>query len=181
MIEKRKVIAIGSTEHLKIEALDDFLQTYFGKRHDYEITGVKVGSGVNKQPCGKQEIYRGALNRAQKTLKKVLGADLAIGIENGIEDLDGNWIDYAIIVGLNAKGQIFISTSPGVQLPTDLVVATREIGFDRTTVGQMIEYKSGRLDLGITRDPHKYLTERKVTRKETLIMALKILFAQVKF
>ncbi len=50
---------------------------------EVEVKGVRVPSGVSKQPIG-EETIKGAMNRAKNSLKVIPDAEFGIGIEAGL-------------------------------------------------------------------------------------------------
>jgi len=61
-----------------------------------------------------------------------------VGIENGIVQVGNKWVDLAIVVVVDSKGESYISTSTGVVFDTKYVEMAREKGFDKVTVGSVM-------------------------------------------
>ena len=104
----KSCVALGSQSAIKIAATKAAFQSYPLQCYD-------VPSGVKSQPVGKDETYRGALNRARAALKHATTDkhDVAwgVGIENGMwhpsadtdsNPDDGGWVDGACIVAVRA-------------------------------------------------------------------------------
>ncbi|MBI3577320.1 inosine/xanthosine triphosphatase [Candidatus Gottesmanbacteria bacterium] len=95
------IIAVGSKNPVKIEAVRlAFAKVWPQKK--WKIQGVEVSSGVSKQPMSDAESIRGARNRAQAAIKK-LAADFGVGIEGGLEKIEGKWFDcgWAVVIDTN--------------------------------------------------------------------------------
>ncbi len=78
-------------------------------------------------------------------------ADSWVSIENGIFEENGHYIDRAVVAVMNRDGQISISYSDGVEFPVDALEETRKRGFDKWTVGKIMQ------EMGLVKDhadPH---------------------------
>lgn len=67
-------------------------------KDDFSIQTVSVPSGVKAQPASSEETLRGARNRVENARKLIPQADYWIGIEGGIEELEGEMAGFAWIV-----------------------------------------------------------------------------------
>lgn len=67
------------------------------------------------------EMYKGALNRAKNSLKKVKGAQYGVGIEGGLNKHSYGWFERSIVVIVNKKGDIGIGSSGGLVLPNTVI------------------------------------------------------------
>src|SRR3990172_372438 len=75
-------IAIGSQHPAKVAAATAVLRQAFPHA---QIIALTVDSGVRPAPTSAEETIQGALGRARRALEEA-GADLGIGIEDGIEE-----------------------------------------------------------------------------------------------
>ena len=159
---------------------------------EHEGTRVLVDCGLfqggaateqlNAEPFGFEEILRGATHRANAVTEKFGRNIVAVGIENGIlgpDPLESNIVkgvnlDIAVIVVL-AYGKRIVTNSSSIQLPFSEVMVARVIGFDTTTVGQIIADKFG----SDPADPHSHLTRGRISRKDLLVRALVVAFQQI--
>lgn len=144
----------------------------------YTVRAFRTPSGQNEQPCGQEETFQGALQRAETAFKKCPKAYAAVGIESGIFKIDLDkpvTIDMAFIVILTHDGRRIVSTTPAVPLPEEFVLEAKKLGFKETTVGARIAKKLG----GEADDPHQTVTQGKVFRVETLIAGLQIALDQL--
>lgn len=142
-----------------------------------ELTNDDADSGIPPQPETIAQILRGAKNRARGMRERYPGLDLYMGIESGIQvdyDDGGNGLimDSAMIAILYGDDQWACSTSPGVLFPEEFLrewVASGRKG----TLGEFIAAKRG----GTRSDPHRTLTDGRVTRPRTLVYG--VLFAML--
>ncbi len=164
-------VVVGSKSLDKIEATKEGVIRLGIKA---EVFGVEAESEQNAQPQGFDEMFDGALMRARKA-RLVYPSPFAVGIENGI--IHYNWItiDFAVIVVITPTKKLFVSTSSGVRFPEKLVREARVPGFKDHTVGEVIAEKLG----GEKTDPHKTLTHGKISRKDILVEAVRLAFAQI--
>lgn len=162
-------VVLASTSELKEQAC----RAVFAKVSGFELQTVKVPSGVSEQPFN-EETRQGAFNRMAAACVAVPGADLYIGIENGIFEEKGRYIDRAVVVLTDMKGKDVFALSAGVEFPADCVEEAQRRGFDKVTVGQVMAEK------GIVRhhdDPHADLSShnRAYYLRQGLRRALKTL------
>ncbi|WP_408957308.1 DUF84 family protein [Natrinema sp. 74] len=76
-------IAVGSTNPVKIEAVERTLE-----RYEPAVVAVGVDSGVSEQPRSVAETVSGAENRARRALAAT-DADYGVGLEGGVARLEG--------------------------------------------------------------------------------------------
>ena len=150
---------LTSTSAVKIEAC----RSAFSHLGELKIIPVKVQSGVPEQPIG-QETLTGAYNRIGAAEHAVPNADLYVSIENGVFPEGGRYVDRAVVV-LKSPSKTEVAYSDGVEFPTASVDEARKRGFDKWTVGKVMQ------ELGVVSkhdDPHldlagksrsSYLTE----------------------
>src|SRR6185369_14378030 len=75
------LVVIGSTNKTKIQAVEQaFLDI-----PNVKVVGVEVKSGVSEQPMSDEETQNGAENRARAALAATPKADIAIGLEGGVQ------------------------------------------------------------------------------------------------
>ena len=108
------IVSVGSTNPTKIAPVHEVFVKHFPS---VVVEGVSVSSGVADQPMNIDEMYKGALTRAQNALKKVKGAEYGVGIEGGLHKHSFGWFEHSIIVIINKKGHIGVGASGGLVLP----------------------------------------------------------------
>lgn len=85
------VVAVGSTNPVKVEATRAAFARMFPDRLAPTVVGVDAPSGVPPQPFGNDETRRGAVNRAAAAATMVASADFSVGLEGGCEWESGGW------------------------------------------------------------------------------------------
>lgn len=96
------IIAVGSYYPVKVAAV----RSAFGAINPsgpYTIECCDVPSGVSEQPLSHVETISGARNRAT-TCRTALDADFGIGIESGLEQIDGTWFTNGWIAIVDRRG-----------------------------------------------------------------------------
>lgn len=167
--ELNMLIAVGSKNPVKIEAVKEAFNIYF---KDVKVLGVEVKSGVSIMPFGDTEAIKGAINRAKKSLR--LGhADYGVGLEGAYRKVgkhgyfESPW--FAIV---DKKGTISLSGGGGFPLPkiiTDQLLKGKELGevMDKLTGVANTKQKMGAIG---------YFTHGAINRKQYyknyIIMAL---------
>ncbi len=143
-----------------------------------EVVGITSKSSQNKQLVGITETTARALARAQ-TVFKEYPESIAIAIESGILMADlipRVTIDLAVIVVLT-KNQTIITCSPGIQFPEEYVIRAEKTGFQKTTIGSIIENE---VDCyWYADDPHIILTADKISRSSLLTQGIKLALKQI--
>lgn len=139
------------------------------------VRGVATESGVPAQPVGYAEMLAGATRRA-KEAQAAHPANIAVGIENGIEETGGVWTDIAIVVILLPDGDLRVARSRAVVVPRRFVDAVLADPERRRTAGSFIANELG----GDPTDPHAALTGGRETRQALLTETLHELFSGLK-
>jgi non-canonical (house-cleaning) NTP pyrophosphatase len=68
-------------------------------------------SAVSAQPLSSIETRTGAIRRAQLALKAEPTAEFGVGLEGGIEQVDGAWYESGFIAVIDRSGKIGTGTS----------------------------------------------------------------------
>ncbi len=90
-------IIVASTNPVKIQAALDGFQRMFPDQ-SFTAQGMSAASGVSDQPMTDAETRRGALNRVTNARQALPDADYWIGMEGGVEDVEGELETFAWIV-----------------------------------------------------------------------------------
>ena len=89
-------VIVATTNKVKLLGVNEALSKYF---NDIEIIGVKAESNVPEQPFN-EEILTGAKNRVNYLIKfcqkEQIKGDYFIGIESGITNQLGSWVNISI-------------------------------------------------------------------------------------
>ncbi len=92
-----KTIVVASTNPVKIQAALDGFRRMFPDEQ-FTAQGTAAASGVSDQPMSDAETLRGALNRVASARQILPNADYWIGLEGGVEDVEGELEAFAWIV-----------------------------------------------------------------------------------
>ena len=95
------IVAVGSTNVVKIEAVKRAFKTAFGETP--EIVFAEVESGVPSQPFN-GDMFIGARNRAKNALNKFSSAKFGVGIEGGGLDVFGNFFVSTVVCIIRNDG-----------------------------------------------------------------------------
>lgn len=117
-------IAVGSKNPVKISAVKLAFEKAF-PHESWEVEGIDVGSGVSDQPMSDSESIQGARTRAQKS-RDALEADYGVGLEGGLQQIDGEWFDCGWIVILDKNGVEGIGSSVRIHTPDKMVAMVKE-------------------------------------------------------
>jgi len=137
-------IAIGSTNPVKNNASKHILSSVYPNA---TFVSVDVPSGVSDQPWGNNETRHGALNRAKTALANT-NADMAIGLEGGIQEIEAKLFTCAWCVIVDQSGKVGIGGNSCVRLPDEVAITVRsglELG---TAMDQLTGQKNTKHQLG---------------------------------
>ena len=141
-------IAVGTENKAKVGAVQAIVSHYFP---DAQLENLEVASDVSVQPFSNEETRRGAINRARNTLLKT-NADLAFGLEGGVDEIDG--VMYCCNWGAVAMKDGTVISSSGAQfaLPEEIAQELRigkELGpvMDVYTNSENIRHHQGAIGI----------------------------------
>lgn len=83
---------------------------------DWRIEGCDIPSGVPDQPMSDREARRGAWTRANRAAELLKG-DFGIGLEGGLQQIDGRWYNSGWVVALRNDGLEGTSTTLRMMVP----------------------------------------------------------------
>lgn len=124
-----KTVVVASTNPVKIRAARAGFERMFPGDH-FRVTSVAVSSGVSDQPLSDGETYRGARNRAAAAAQLNAEADFWVGIEGGVELIEGQLHGFAwvFVRGQERCGASRTATFPVPDAVAQLVRAGTELG-----------------------------------------------------
>jgi inosine/xanthosine triphosphatase len=164
-------IVVASRNPVKINAVREAFRLSFGDR-DMELEAVSVPSAVSDQPFSDAETREGARNRADNARAANPGADFYVGLEGGLESLDGNLQAFAWMAVSAANGTTSEVRSVSLPLPPaikSLLDQGMELGEANDRVFATENSKQGGGAFGL-------LTHGRYTREsvytQTLVLAL---------
>lgn len=164
-------VLIGTKNPGKIEGAKEAFKNYFD---DFEIEGIPVSSDVSDQPVN-NEIYEGARNRVNNlmnyALENGIDAEYFLGVESGITNLLGKWVNINIAVIKDKNGYESWGTSPAFPIPDKYIdeILSTELGKVMDRVFEQNDLRSGKGGIN-------FITNEVVSRvdltKYAFIMAL---------
>ena len=158
-------IVVGSTNHVKVEAVRDVMEKVFG---DVRVTGTEVDSGVPDQPF-EEQTRQGAINRARAALGD---HDMAVGIEAGVFEKDEGLYDIQYCAVIDRSGRITVGTGSGFMYPP----AVAELVRKGQTVGEAMKAVFEQPDIGKGQGAIGYLSrgllDRKALTEQSVIAAM---------
>ncbi len=95
-----KTIVVASINPVKCKAVLAGFKRLF-PQEQWIVQSIETTSGVTHQPMNDTETRQGAINRARNARKNQSHADFWVGIEGGIEEINGDMYAFAWIVILS--------------------------------------------------------------------------------
>lgn len=139
-------VLIGTKNPGKIEGAKEAFKNYFD---DFEIEGIPVSSDVSDQPVN-NEIYEGARNRVNNlmnyALENGIDAEYFLGVESGITNLLGKWVNINIAVIKDKNGYESWGTGPAFPVPDKYIdeILSTELGKVMDKVFEQNDLRSGK-------------------------------------
>jgi inosine/xanthosine triphosphatase len=134
----QKQVIVGSLNPVKIEAARLAFARVWPDQ-EWTVTGIAVPSGVSDQPMSFAESIRGARTRASNALAAST-ADYAVGLEGGLQQVEGQWYDFGWIVVRDSAGNEGIGSTIGMAVPP-LMITMIQQGME---LGDVIDAVFGR-------------------------------------
>ncbi|MBX2866762.1 inosine/xanthosine triphosphatase [Candidatus Kaiserbacteria bacterium] len=119
-----KKVAVGSENPVKLEAVEKAFSQVF-PNEIWQVEGVHVSSGVSDQPMSDVECIEGATNRARGA-RDTQDADFGVGIESGLQEVNGDYFEAGWVVILDQKGKMGIGSSIRIMVPEKMVELVRK-------------------------------------------------------
>ncbi len=155
-------VVVGSDNPAKVRAVERAFTYVFG---NVKVSGVKVESGVPRQPLGFNEIIRGAFNRAREAKKR---GDFGVGIEAGGVERLGRIFDHQACVIITPEGRVSVGIGAGFILPDQVEERVRK----REEMGKVMSEISGIGNIGRKIGAIGYLSRGALTRVELTYQAV---------
>lgn len=162
-------VVVASNSPAKVVAVKDAFAAQFPDE-DVVIESVSAASGVADQPQGDDETRLGATNRSRHARFSIPDADFWVGIEGGIQTVDGQLMTYAWMVINGPHGRTGEARTVTLPLPPavkELVDAGMELGDANDKVFATVNSKQKGGAFGL-------LTGGKYTREGVYTQALTI-------
>ena len=109
-------VVIASHNPAKIRAVNEAFTLQF-PGENIEYTPASINSGVSDQPLSDEETRHGARNRAQNAHELHPDADFWVGLEGGIETIDGQLMAFAWMAVLGPDQRIGEARTVTLPLP----------------------------------------------------------------
>lgn len=123
-------VVVASTNPVKINTTEIGFSKMF-QDEIFQFVGISAPSNVSDQPMSENETIQGAINRVNNVSKLELNADYWVGIEGGVEDLDGEMEAFAWIVVKSKNGKFGKGRTGSFILPAkvrELILSGMELG-----------------------------------------------------
>jgi inosine/xanthosine triphosphatase len=178
------LIAVGSTRRPKLGAVEEAVAS-FGRQLNsaasFEVQGFEAASGVSDTPCSREELMRGARQRAD-ALKQALEKDgrratYYVGLEGGLDVAFENgshrvFLESWVYVTDGTKG--FFGRSGGIELPDALIEEVMEKGVDLSVA---IDRFAGEVGIRDSQGAWGVLSGNLISRQEAFRVAVLAAFA----
>lgn len=164
-------IVVASNNPVKVGAAREAFATQF-PGVPLEVLTLDVDSGVGDQPMSDELTREGARARALRAREALPDADFWVGLEGGIEVLDGQLMAFAWMAVKGKAGDISEARSTTLPLPPaikELVESGMELGEANDKVFSTVNSKQGGGAFGLLTDG---LHTRESIYTQTLVMAL---------
>jgi inosine/xanthosine triphosphatase len=196
---KKIIIAVGSKRGPKLNAVTEALQSFSAAlAHDaeFEVVGVEVESGVSHTPTARDELMRGARQRAEALQEIALQHGAAwqyfVGLEGGLDVVHEGASTGEILrhSGLRQNGQrrVFLESwayvsdgarshfgrSGGIELPEPLAHEVLENGVELATA---IDRFAGAVGIRDAQGAWGVLSNNFISRQEAFRVAVIAAFA----
>jgi len=172
-------VAIGSTNRVKVEALEEVLKGY-PAFEGVGVVAVSIPSKVADQPMSLNETLQGAINRARGAFEGVSGSLYGVGIESGLtvfEEGSGRFFDVTLCCIYDGES-VAIGQSCAFALPPQVVELIVHQGLD---LGQacLAAGLTTNSSLGTAEGAIGLLTRGRMTRKAYTCQAISMAMIQI--
>jgi len=124
MPQQRLTVVVTSRNPVKLQAVEQaFVHSFPGVELDIEP--VSVPSGVSDQPMSDAETRQGARNRVAAGRSARPDADYWVGLEGGLEEIDGELMASAWMVIGGPGGAVHEARTPTLPLPPGIHALVR--------------------------------------------------------
>jgi inosine/xanthosine triphosphatase len=193
-----RVIAVGSQNATKVDAVRSVVDQIFASVHDAsylsrsgrerspeprrnEVVGVNVPSGVSAQPLSASETRQGAIARAKAALASTPSAEYGVGVEGGLECVEARdgrdgmaWYESAWVAVVDRRGKLGTGTSARFEISEFIA---HELLSGRTELAEIADRLSGQTDVRSTNGWLGVITNDLIKRKECQMQGIVFAFA----
>jgi non-canonical (house-cleaning) NTP pyrophosphatase len=196
---QKLIIAVGTKRGPKLSALHEALATFsqcLSPGSEFEILGVEVDSGVSHTPASREELMRGARQRAEAliALARERGESWQyfVGLEGGFDIVEvpatSNGANHSIESSQHSSHRVFLESwayvsdgqrghygrSGGIEIPEALAHEVLEKGVELAVA---IDGFAGAIGIRDAQGAWGVLSRNFVTRQEAFRVALLAAFA----
>lgn len=170
------VIAIGSTNKVKVQAVEEILKEY-PEFAAAKVVSVSTQSGVSEQPLSLEETILGAKNRAKNAFEASQPCRYGFGIEGGLCPSPGTRTGFMAlnICAIFDGTHHYVGFTPGFEVPPEILkfVLNQKMDLSQACFhsGITSKEKVGASE-GLIGILTKGRTDRKRYMKECIAMAL---------
>ncbi|KAJ3178395.1 hypothetical protein HDU85_005193 [Gaertneriomyces sp. JEL0708] len=155
-------IAVGSLNPSKIRAVLVTCTQLF-PTYNIQSIGVNAPSLVSAQPLSATECMTGAHNRAQYALSNTPSAKFAVGLEGGIESINGRHFESGWICVIDREGRVGYGTSARFEV-SEKIMGYLAKGME---LAEVIDELSGMKDVRSGQGAHGLITNGVVGRADS--------------
>jgi inosine/xanthosine triphosphatase len=177
------LIAVGSTRRPKLAAVEQALASFSSQLDptaNFEVEGFEAESGVSDTPCSREELMRGARQRAEalrQTLKNDGRSAYYVGLEGGLDVAFENGLHRVFLeswayVSDGTRG--FFGRSGGIELPEPLIDEVMEKGIELSVA---IDRFAGEVGIRDAQGAWGVLSGNLISRQEAFRVAVLAAFA----
>ena len=189
------ILAVGSKRGPKLSAVQEALRQFSGLLSpdaQFEVVGVGVESGVSHTPCSRQELMRGARQRAEAL--QVLAREQAanwnyfVGLEGGLDVFDPDARADRNVEDCSSSQRVFLESwayvsdgvrgfygrSGGIELPAPLA---HEVLTNGIELAMAIDRFAGAVGIRDAQGAWGVLSGNLISRQEAFRVALLAAFA----
>ncbi len=170
MTHENLTINIGSTNVIKIQALEEMVSDYSYLK-DAKVVSMDVSSGVSDQPKSLEETVKGATNRAKESFRDCL---YSVGLESGlmaVPNTKTGFMDVCVCAIFDGK-EYHLGLSSAWEAPREVAKYMLDEGLDMNQAA----YKAGftkNLKLGSAEGLVGIVTKGRMPRKEYTKQAIR--------
>jgi inosine/xanthosine triphosphatase len=182
MLIAAMLIAIGTTNTAKVQALEEVLKGYSIFENTVQIIPFSVPSGVSDQPLSLQETIEGAKNRAKNSFIGCDSCSYGFGIESGLLEAPGTrtgFLHVSVCSIYNGKDH-YVGLSTGFEVPPAILslVTDKKMDLSQACLETGI---STNTSIGSQEGLVGILTNGRVDRKEYSKQAIRSALVQLEY
>ena len=113
-------VVVASANPVKVRATRQAFEAQF-PGHPLDLVSVDVESGVSEQPVTDAETRDGAINRARNASRQNPDAEFYVGIEGGVETIEGQLFAFAWMAIKSAQQHMSIGRTTTLPLPPQVM------------------------------------------------------------